>query len=321
MKKDEIILGVDIGGTNTAMGFVERNGKVLWEKTIDTKSEQGADNLFSRIKKLTKSSLKNLEDQYQLIGIGVGAPNVNYYSGVIEHAPNLNWKHVHVIDTVQHHFDLPVFANNDANASAIGERLFGAAKGMKDFVVITLGTGLGSGIVVNGEVVYGADGFAGEMGHACVIPEGRDCHCGNKGCLETYVSATGIKRTVFELLAKRTEKSVLRDISYNDLRAKRISEAAKADDPIAAKAFDFTGMMLGIGLTNIVSFSRPEAIIILGGLASAGELLLKPTKRYMDQYLLPVYRGKIKVLQSGLGNGNVAILGAAALAWEGLGTN
>lgn len=318
MKKQKIILGVDIGGTNTAMGYVDRSGQVIWESSIDTRADQGAEALFSRIKKQTKTSLKDLEDQYQLLGIGIGAPNVNYYSGIIEHAPNLNWKNVQVIDIMQRYFDLPVFANNDANASAIGERLFGAAKDMKDFVVITVGTGLGSGIVVNGEVVYGADGFAGEMGHACVVPEGRDCRCGNKGCLETYVSATGIKRTVFELLAKRNNKSELRNISFNDLHAERISEAAHQGDSIAIEAFEYTGMMLGIGLANIVSFSRPEAIIIFGGLASAGDLLLKPTKHFMDQYLLPVYRGKVKILPSELKNGNVAILGAAALAWDGL---
>jgi glucokinase len=226
---------------------------------------------------------------------------------------------VDVVEMVNAHFSLPVVITNDANASALGEMYFGAAKGMKDFIVITLGTGLGSGIVVNGQLVYGSDGFAGELGHTCIVPDGRECACGNLGCLETYASARGIRRTVFELMAKRNAASSFRDTTFNEITSKMIAEAAHNGDPIAKEAFEYTGRILGISLANFVAFSVPEAFILFGGLAAAGDLIIEPTRRYMEKHLLNNFKNKIKILPSGLTDNNSAVLGAAALAWSEFG--
>jgi glucokinase len=321
MSKIKITLGIDIGGTNTAFGFVDQNGKMIDEVSIPTKGWEVAEKLFDRIHKKISKLYKKYSDQYELIGVGVGAPNANYYKGIIVNPPNLQWGDVDVVAQLKEYFNLPVFITNDANATAIGEMLFGAAKGMKDFIVITLGTGLGGGVVINGKVVYGADGFAGELGHTCIEPNGRKCGCGNSGCLETYVSATGIKRTVFELLAKRMDESPLRKIKYADLSAKIIYDAAKQGDPIALEAFEYTGRLLGLSLANFAVFSRPEAFILFGGLAAAGDLIMKPAKKYMEEHLLITFKNKIKILLSGLADGNSAVLGAAALAWNELDGN
>ena len=345
MNKIKITLGIDIGGTNTAFGFVDQNGKMIDEVSIPTKGWEEAEKLFDRIHKKISKLYKKYSDQYELIGVGVGAPNANYYKGIIVNPPNLQWGDVDVVAQLKEYFNLPVFITNDANATAIGEMLFGAAKGMKDFIyhdqvsdqmvnvkeraetgmkdfiVITLGTGLGGGVVINGKVVYGADGFAGELGHTCIEPNGRKCGCGNSGCLETYVSATGIKRTVFELLAKRMDESPLRKIKYADLSAKIIYDAAKQGDPIALEAFEYTGRLLGISLANFAVFSRPEAFILFGGLAAAGDLIMKPAKKYMEEHLLITFKNKIQILLSGLADGNSAVLGAAALAWNELDGN
>ncbi|MBD3223085.1 MAG: ROK family protein [Caldithrix sp.] len=314
----EYVLGVDIGGTNTVFGLVNRNGHVKEEITITTDAQKGAEQLFSRITDRIHSVLNNGITTSSIKAVGMGAPNANYFKNTIENAPNLGWKFVDVKKIFGQYLAKPLFITNDANASALGEMHFGAAKGMKNVIVITLGTGLGSGIIVDGDLVYGHDGFAGELGHVCVIPNGRQCKCGLNGCLETYVSASGLKRTVHELLAKNIGESILRHNSIEDLEAVHIAEAAEKGDAIAQEAFEFTGKMLGISLASFIAFSRPQAIILFGGLARAGQLLFEPTIRHMNNHVLPLFRDKIDVIPSGLHNGNSAVLGAAALAWHGL---
>ncbi|HEM49243.1 MAG TPA: ROK family protein [Caldithrix sp.] len=318
MADKAVTLGIDIGGTNTKYGLVNEGGKIISKGTLATNGKQGASKFFANLCDIIKNEFKSTLERKKIVAIGVGAPNANYYSGKIENPPNLPWNVVDVVSEIRHCIDVPVFVTNDANATAIGEMYYGAAKGLKDFIVITLGTGLGSGIVINGDLVYGADGFAGELGHTCVDANGRMCGCGKKGCLETYVSATGIRRTVFQLLARMNDPSPLRGITYNKLTAKRIAELAKMGDAIAKEAFEYTGRLLGISLANAAAFSRPEAIILFGGLTEAGTILFKPTKKWFEAYLLDIYKDKIKILKSGLKESNSAILGAGALAWDEL---
>jgi glucokinase len=273
---------------------------------------------MSTLCEAVKKMINESEAGFEVVGIGVGAPNGNYYNGTIGFAPNLNFKGVvPVVDFIKGKFDFEVVVlTNDANAAAMGEMIYGGAKGMRDFIMITLGTGVGSGIVVNGEMVYGHDGFAGELGHVIAVPEGRNCGCGRKGCLETYTSANGIKRTVFELLANTIEHSELRNISYNELSSKMIDEAAKRSDIIAKAAFDYTGKILGKKLADAIAHTSPEAIFLFGGLAQAGNLIFEPTKRYMEEALLNIYKDKVKLLPSQLPPGDAAILGASALVWK-----
>ena len=314
--RTEVTLGIDVGGTNTAFGFVDLNGRCLAESSIPTKAHNSAADLFARLYPEIEKLYKTIEDRCTLKGIGIGAPNANYYRGTVENPPNLKWGVVNVVEIIKEYFDVPAAITNDANASAIGEMLFGAAKGMRDFIVITLGTGLGSGVVVDGKLVYGSDGFAGEIGHTVFDPNGRQCGCGRKGCLETYASATGIKRTVMELLANTNEESALRNISYNDLDSKMIYSAALAGDKLAIEAFEYTGKILGLKLADAVAVTSPEAIILFGGLANAGKMIIDPTKRSLEENLFHVFRNKVKVLQSGLPEGNSAVLGASALIWN-----
>lgn len=319
--KQKVVLGIDIGGTNTAFGFVDPEGKLLVEFSFPTHSQESAEKLFSRLHPEVKKLFSSLENNYQLVGIGVGAPNANYYKGTVELPPNLNWGTVNIVELCEKYFSVPCAITNDANAAAIGELKFGAGKGLKDFIVITLGTGVGSGIIVNGELVYGHDGFAGEIGHTIYDVGGRQCGCGRKGCLETYASASGIKRTVFELLAETNYQSLLSEISFDELNSKMISDAASKGDKIALMAFDLTAKILGIKLADAVAHTSPEAIIIFGGLANAGGLILEPTKKYMEEYMLNIFKNKVKILPSGLKNGNAAILGSAALIWNELDKN
>lgn len=314
--KAEVTLGIDVGGTNTAFGFVDSSGKCIAESAIQTKAQNSAADLFSRLNPEIERLYKSISDNYILKGIGVGAPNANYYRGTVENPPNLKWGVVNVVEILKQYYDVPVAITNDANASAIGEMLFGAAKGMKDFIVITLGTGLGSGVVVDGKLVYGSDGFAGEIGHTVYDPNGRQCGCGRKGCLETYASATGIKRTVMELLANSNEESALRNVSYNDLDSKMIFTSAIAGDKIAKDAFEITGNILGLKLADAVAVTSPEAIILFGGLALAGDLIIEPTKKSMEKNLFHVFQNKVNIIPSGLPEGNSAVLGAAALIWN-----
>lgn len=314
--KIEVTLGIDVGGTNTAFGFVDVNGKCVAESSIQTKAQNSAADLFSRLHPEIEKLYATISDKYLLKGIGIGAPNANYYRGTVENPPNLKWGVVNVVEILKQYYDVPVAITNDANASAIGEMLFGAAKGMKDVIVITLGTGLGSGVVVDGKLVYGSDGFAGEIGHTVYHPNGRQCGCGRKGCLETYASATGIKRTVMELLAKSNEDSALRNVNYNDLDSKMIYTSALAGDKLAKEAFEITGKILGLKLADAVAVTSPEAIILFGGLALAGDMIINPTKKALEENLFVVFKNKVKILPSGLPEGNSAVLGSAALIWN-----
>ncbi len=319
MAKIEVTLGIDIGGTNTVLGFVTRTGSIMAESSMTTNGVDPADLFVARLNVKIKEMLDKVSDTCVLKGIGIGAPNANYYKGTVEFPPNLKWDGVtELVKMFQQYFTIPVVITNDANAAAIGEMKFGAAKGMKDFILIALGTGLGSGIVVDGKMVYGHDGFAGELGHVIVDVNGRICGCGRRGCLETYVSAGGICRTVFELLAERKEESELRNVGFNQLTSKMISDAALRGDVIALAAFEETGRILGLKLADAVTHTSPEAIILFGGLSAAGELLLIPTQRYMEEYMLNIFKNKVKLLPSGLREGNTAVLGASALMWNEL---
>lgn len=315
----EVVVGIDIGGTFTKIGVVDKNGTLYYENSIKTDLFEDPNSFVDAIHdQVAEFSSKN-KQTYSLKGIGIGAPNGNYYSGNIEFAPNLIWRGVIPFASIfNSKFNLPVALTNDANAAALGEMIFGAAQNMKNFLMITLGTGLGSGLVVNGGLVYGHDGFAGELGHICAVENGRLCGCGKRGCLETYVSASGIKRTVFELLGSENENSVFQSIAFKDLEAWQITEAAEKGDPIAKKAFEITGKMLGKSLADTVAHISPQAIFLFGGLALAGKWIFEPTKKAMEENLLEIFKGKIKILPSALLHKNIAVLGAAALMWNEL---
>ena len=315
----KVVAGIDIGGTYTKFGIVDKAGKVYADDSISTDNHADINMYLEELGGSIEKHMSQPGMSFELLGIGVGAPNGNYYSGAIEYAPNLNWKGtIPLASLLGTRFGVPVAITNDANAAALGEMMYGSAKNMKNFIVITLGTGLGSGLVVNGGVVYGHDGFAGELGHVNVYEDGRHCGCGRKGCLETYVSATGIKRTVYELLARRNDESELRSIPFKKLTAKNISRAAEKGDQIALKAFEMTGRVLGKSLADVVALFSPEAIFLLGGLAKAGDLIFKPVKAHMEKNLLKIFRDKVAILPSGLGKQNAAVLGAAGLIWKEL---
>ena len=317
MQTSDYVIGIDIGGTTTSLGFVDRQGSLLFETTLATQAELPATSLVARLCDAIDKVRMTLPPQSGISGIGIGAPNANYLRGTVENPVNLNWgASTNLVVLFRGRYDLPVAVTNDANAAAIGELHFGGARGMKHAAIITLGTGLGSGIIANGELLYGADGFAGELGHTVVDPEGRHCACGKRGCLETYVSATGLCRTVAELLALRLEPSILRETCFNQLTSKQIYETACAGDSIALAAFDRTARILGMKLADAVAHTSPEAIFLSGGLAAAGDLLLTPTKRYLEEFLFTPYRGKVKLLLSELPEGSGAVLGAAALVWH-----
>jgi len=314
----QVAIGIDIGGTNTVMGIIDKPGNVISRVSIPTKTHPDYSLYLNAVTEAVKNMLKPLEDEVEVLGMGLGAPNGNYYNGTIEFAPNLNFKGVvPIVGFLRKKFDFPhIVLTNDANAAAMGEMIYGGAKGMRDFIMITLGTGVGSGIVVNGEMVYGHDGFAGEIGHTIVDPNGRDCGCGRKGCLETYTSAPGIKRTVFELLSTMIEPSELRHTGFHELSAKQIDKAARNGDPVAMEAFDYTGEVLALKIADAVAHTSPAAIFLFGGLANAGELIFEPVKRYMEENILNIYKNKVKILPSELPTGDAAILGASALVWK-----
>ena len=311
------VIGIDMGGTNTVFGIVDARGIVIASSSIKTAKHANfddyVDELYTEVTKLIKEN----DAEGKIHGIGIGAPNANYYTGEIADGVNLPWPTpIPLVQKMQDKFGIPVMTTNDANAAAIGEMTYGAARGLKDFIMITLGTGVGSGTVINGQVVYGHDGFAGEFGHVIVERDGRECGCGRKGCLETYVSATGIKRTAFELMAKMNAPSKLRGIAFEDFDASMISAAAEQGDPIALEAFRFTGEMLGRALADVVTVTSPEAIFLFGGLSKAGKLLFDPTQWYMEENMLFVFKNKVKLLPSGIQGKNAAILGASALIWQ-----
>jgi glucokinase len=317
MEKSPVVLAIDIGGTTTSFSFIEGCGTCLAETTLPSMSDKPAECLVESLCTEARTEFAPLADRYELKGIGIGAPNTNYYTGIMQNPPNLNWGvMVPLADLFHRQFQLPVAVTNDANAAALGEMTYGAAQGMSNFISITLGTGLGSGIVANGEIVYGADGFAGELGHTVVDPDGRACACGKRGCLETYVSAPGLCRTVFSLLAESTHDSVLRQVSFQNLTALDVYSAACNNDPLALEAFAFTGRILGIKLADAVAHTSPEAFFFHGGLASAGDLLLDAARFSMEENLLNIYRGRIPLLLSGLQARNAGVLGAAALIWD-----
>ena len=308
----KLSVGIDIGGTNTAFGLVDESGRIVARGNISTRNNSDFQDYVNQVSDGIRQLLGQTNGA-ELSGIGIGAANGNYFSGCIENAANLPWKGVvKIVETFKKQFGVPVFLTNDANAAAIGEMVYGGAKGMTDFIEITLGTGLGSGIVTGGKMLYGHDGFAGECGHVIVERDGRDCGCGRKGCLETYVSATGVVRTATELLAKRNIDSELRSLPNRELTALKVSQAAARGDAIAREVFEFTGEMLGRALADFVAITSPQAIFLFGGLAKAGEILFEPTRRAMEANMLYIFKNKTQVLPSQLGD-NAAILGSAAL--------
>jgi glucokinase len=313
----ELTIGIDIGGTNTKYGIVDRTGNVICHGSISTTQYAEFKDYFKGLATALRSEIAKIPGSHKIIGVGVGAANGNYYKGTIERATNLPWKGIiPLADMFREEFDLPAIVTNDANAAAVGEMVYGSAKGMKDFVVITLGTGLGSGFVCNGQLLNGKHGIAGEVGHTSVNPAGRFCNCGKRGCLETYVSATGIKRTVYKLLADHLEPSELRGISFDNLTTKMITESAVRGDLVALAAFEYTGRILGMKLAETVVHTDPEAIFLFGGLSLAGDLIFKPTIKHMEANLMPLFRGKVKVLPSGLQNQAAPIIGASSLVWN-----
>jgi len=315
----DVCIGIDIGGTNTIFGIVDKSGRILIEDSIRTSDHEEAEGFLKSLASKINHTLSEISEPIELKGIGIGAPNGNYYKGTIEFAPNLKWKGIiELVKMMKQYFPVPVFLTNDANAAAIGEMIYGGAKGMKDFFIVTLGTGVGSGFVINGNVVYGHDGFAGELGHTIVKENGRNCGCGRKGCLEAYASANGLKRTVCELIAKHSYSGMLKDKSCEDLSAKDIDTAARKGDTMALEAFEITGKILGESLANTIAITSPEAIFLFGGLANAGKLILNPTKKYMEDNLLNIYKNKVKLLKSSLLEENAAILGSSALVWNEL---
>lgn len=313
------VVGIDIGGTNTVFGIVDQKGNVLASNSIKTQAYKELDDYMNALCDGIAQLVKDNCGMNKIQGIGVGAPNANFYSGNIEYAANLPWKGiVPFAKMMSEKLGVPVALTNDANAAAIGEMTYGAARGVKDFIMITLGTGVGSGVVANGQLIYGHDGFAGELGHVIVRREnGRPCGCGNKGCLETYTSATGVARTAREFLEKRAnEDSLLRKIPADQITSKDVFDAAKAGDQIAKDIFAFTGQILGEALADFIKFSSPKIIVLFGGLAKSGDLLMVPLKKAMEENLMPIFRNKVNVVFSEMKDADAAVLGASALGWD-----
>ncbi|MTI20436.1 ROK family protein [Fulvivirga sp. RKSG066] len=311
-------IGIDIGGTNTKFGISNEQGEIFAQGKIKTQEYSEIKPYIDTVYKELESIIPSNIDHADILGIGIGAPNANFHDGTLVNPPNLPWKNiVPLAEIVKERFELPAIITNDANAAALGEMTYGNAKHLKDFVVLTVGTGLGSGIVINGEIVYGYHGFAGELGHTLVNANGRFCGCGKRGCLETYVSATGIRRTVYKLMADYNEPSLLRSISFDDLSTKTITEAAKRGDHIAIEAFKYTGRVLGMKLSDFVVHTDPQAIFLLGGLAKAGKHLFEPARENLEKFLMPMFRGrKVRLLPSGLKDDDAPILGASSLVWK-----
>ena len=312
------VVGIDIGGTNTVFGIVDARGTIIACDAVKTAAyptvDEYADAVCAGLSKLFEAN----GGASKIKGIGIGAPNGNYYSGTIEFAPNLPWKGVIPLAAMfEERLGIPTALTNDANAAAIGEMTYGAARGLKDFIMITLGTGVGSGIVINGQMVYGHDGFAGELGHVIVKRNnGRICGCGRTGCLEAYCSATGVARTAREFLEIRSDDSLLRNLEVDTITSKDVYDAAVQGDKLAKEIFEYTGKILGEALADFVAFSSPEAFILFGGLTKSGDLIMKPVKNALDKNILPIYRGKVKLLLSELKESDAAVLGASALGWE-----
>ena len=316
------VIGVDLGGTNTVFGVVDARGQIIAENSIKTQAYPTAETFVEAGVVCLKPLIDQVGGLENIAGMGIGAPNGNYYSGSIEYAPNLSWAHDGIVPLAKMFSDaldgLSVRLTNDANAAAMGEMAYGAARGMKNFIVITLGTGVGSGIVVNGQLLYGHDGFAGELGHVIMdrSGKGRLCGCGRTGCLETYCSATGVAHTAREILSTTDRPSLLRDKPAEEIESLDVSIAASKGDEVANEIFEFTGKMLGEACADFAAFSSPEAFIFFGGLGKAGDLIMKPIEKAYNESVMKVFRGKAKFLVSGLMNANAAVLGASALGWE-----
>ncbi|MDE7166513.1 MAG: ROK family protein [Bacteroidaceae bacterium] len=313
------VIGLDLGGTNSVFGIVDQDANIVAETSVKTRghndnAQQYVDDCVVELRKII-DEVGGIE---KIRAMGIGAPNGNYYTGCIEFAPNLAWAHetVPLAKMFSDALGIPVAMTNDANAAAIGEMTYGAAKGMKNFIMITLGTGVGSGIVVNGQMVYGCDGQAGELGHVIVDPQGRECGCGRRGCLETYCSATGVARTAREMLTTTDRPSLLREIPLEQIESKDVSMAAAKGDEMAKEIFEFTGRILGEACANFAAFCSPEAFVFFGGLTKAGDLIMEPIKQAYDRNVLKIYQGKAQMLISRLDDAKAAVLGASAIGWE-----
>ncbi len=318
-KKKEYAVGIDIGGTTTKFGIVDHRGDILYRGVIASNKYDTVEPYLDDLIEALSPAIHEAGGINAIKGIGIGAPNGNFYTGTIEYAPNLRWKGIiPLAKMVNEKFAVPAALTNDANAAAVGEMMYGAAKGMKDFIMITLGTGVGSGIVANGQLMLGHDGFAGELGHTIIVPGGRyHPGTGSHGCLESYASATGVAMTAIEFLEQRpNEKTLLRNYTKEEIDSRIVYECAKQGDEMAKDVYEFTGKILGEALANFVMFSSPEAIILFGGLTNAGNLIMKPTKEHMEKNLLPIFQNKVKLIFSELKEADAAILGASALVWE-----
>ena len=314
------VIGLDLGGTNSVFGIVDSRGEIKATTAIKTQAYDNVDDYVNASVEALQIIIDQVGGINKIKAMGIGAPNGNYYQGTIEFAANLSWGRnciVPLADMFSKKLGIPVGLTNDANAAAVGEMTYGVARGMKNFIDITLGTGVGSGIVVNGQVVYGSDGFAGELGHVTVIREnGRECGCGRKGCLEAYCSATGVARTARELLETTDEPSLLRDMKPEDITSLEVSLAAEKGDALAKHIYEFTGEMLGAACADFAAFSSPEAFIFFGGLTKAGSLLMDPIKKSYDEHVLKIFKGRAKFLVSSLDGGSAAVLGASAVGWD-----
>ena len=315
------VIGLDLGGTNSVFGIVDARGEIKATTAIKTGGFETAEAYVAACVEALQPIIEQVGGIDTIKAMGVGAPNANYYKGTIEYAPNLPWAHDTIVplgDMFSKALGVPVALTNDANAAALGEMVYGVARGMKNFIVITLGTGVGSGIVVNGQLLYGHDGFAGELGHVTMVrgEEGRSCGCGRTGCLEAYCSATGVARTARELLAKTNRPSLLREIEAEKITSLDVSIAAGKGDELAKEIYDFTGHMLGEACADFAAFSSPEAFIFFGGMVKAGELIMKPIREAYDEHVMRIFKGKAKFLVSGLDGASAAVLGASAVGWE-----
>ncbi len=310
------VIGLDLGGTNSVFGIVDARGNIVATTAIKTQAYPDFDDYVKASTDALMPIIDTVGGIEKIKAFGIGAPNGNYYNGTIEYAANLVWQGVvPIAKKFEEALGVPVIVTNDANAAAVGEFTYGVARGMKNFIMITLGTGVGSGIYINGQLVLGCDGLAGELGHLTVIPGGRSCGCGRKGCLEAYCSATGVARTAREYLDKRSTPSLLRDMPAEDITSFDVYKAAVAGDELAKEIFEFTGSMLGEACANFALFCSPEAFVFMGGLVKAGDLLMKPLQKAYDEHVLSVYKGKAKLLLSGLKDSETAVLGASALGW------
>lgn len=315
------VIGLDLGGTNAVFGIVDQRGNVLSTNSIKTQAYEKVGDFVSAGVAAIKPMVDKLGGIQNIKAMGIGAPNGNYYKGTIEYAPNLHWAHdciVPLAEMFSRQLNIPVGITNDANAAAIGEMEYGVAKGMKNFIVLTLGTGVGSGIVINGQLVYGSDGFAGELGHVTIVhgEKGRTCGCGRKGCLEAYCSATGVARTAREFLSTTDDPSKLRDLDPESITSLDVSIAASQGDALAKRVYEYTGHLLGEACADFAAFSSPEAFIFFGGLTKAGNLIMDPIKAAYNEHVMPIFKGKAQFLISGLDDASAAVLGASAIGWD-----